>query len=57
MVLVALHIGQLPLLLTVLVWLAWVGAVVGGKEAVGAVLALGVLKGGTCVWGDNGTIR
>lgn len=57
MVLVALHVGHLPLLLTVLVWLAWVGAGGGGEEAMGAVTALGVLKGGTCAWGHNGTVR
>lgn len=57
MVLVALHVGHLPLLLTVLVWLAWTGAGVGGEEALGAVMALGVLKGGTCAWGDKGTVR
>lgn len=56
-VLVALHIGHLPLLLTVLVWLTRIGAGVGGEEAGGAVVALGVLEGGTCAWGDNGTIR
>lgn len=57
MVLVALHIGHLSLLLTILVWLARIGAGVGGEEALGAVMALGVLKGGTCAWGDNGTVR
>lgn len=56
-VFVALHVGHLPLLLTVLVWLAWAGAGVGGEEAVGALVALGVLKGGTCAWGHNGTVR
>lgn len=57
MVLVALHVGHLPLLLTVLVWLARIGAGVGGEESRGAVMALGVLKGGTCTWGDNRTAR
>lgn len=56
-VLVALHVGHLPLLLAVLVLLARLGAGVGGREeATGACLALGVLKGGTYAQGGKGTV-
>ena len=57
MVLVALHVGHLPLLLAVLVGLARLGAGVGGREeAAGAGAALGVLEGGTCARGGKETI-
>lgn len=57
MILVALHVGHLPLLLAVLVRLARLGAGVGGREeAAGAGTALGVLEGGTCARGAKGTV-